>query len=95
MRNNYLILLIVLPVLQKESSRAYANEILDRSEEFADEYVHVKQIAIPSLGNVTQLGKDEAFSLFIPKHQKLAAELIELFLGRFFYSITFLDILCN
>uniref|UniRef100_A0A6P7G6C7 Phenoloxidase 1-like n=1 Tax=Diabrotica virgifera virgifera TaxID=50390 RepID=A0A6P7G6C7_DIAVI len=42
--------------------------------------VRVKYIPLPSLAEVTEIGKNENFSLFIPKHQRIAAKLISLFM---------------
>lgn len=35
-----------------------------------------------------QLGRREPFSLFIPRHRKLAARLIDIFMGLFFFFFT-------
>lgn len=64
---------------------------MEKSGENADEYVVVRQIGIPSLGNVMQLAKEDAFSLFIPKHQEYAAELLEIFLGNTFFTLIYTD----
>uniref|UniRef100_A0A6P7FUF2 Phenoloxidase 1-like n=1 Tax=Diabrotica virgifera virgifera TaxID=50390 RepID=A0A6P7FUF2_DIAVI len=46
-----------------------------------DNDVTVKDISLPSLGEITDLGRDENFSLFIPKHRRLAGKLINIFMG--------------
>ncbi|CAH1235221.1 unnamed protein product [Diabrotica balteata] len=43
--------------------------------------VRVNYIELPSLTEITELGKNDNFSLFIPKHQKIAAKLTSLFMG--------------
>uniref|UniRef100_A0A6P7FUR5 Uncharacterized protein LOC114334253 n=1 Tax=Diabrotica virgifera virgifera TaxID=50390 RepID=A0A6P7FUR5_DIAVI len=44
--------------------------------------VRVKPIKLPSLAEITEIGKNENFSLFIPKHQSIAAKLTSLFMGK-------------
>lgn len=41
----------------------------------------MKKVSIPPLGEVTDLGRQENFSLFLPKHQRLADRLIRIFMG--------------
>ncbi|KAK9869376.1 hypothetical protein WA026_003133, partial [Henosepilachna vigintioctopunctata] len=53
----------------------------DRFKVEAEEEVEVKDIPLPNLGEITTLGRHENFSLFIPRHRRLAAELINIFLG--------------
>ncbi|CAG9826092.1 unnamed protein product [Diabrotica balteata] len=43
--------------------------------------ISVPLITLPSLGEITDLRRDENFSLFIPKHRRLAGLLIQLFIG--------------
>ncbi|CAG9854814.1 unnamed protein product [Phyllotreta striolata] len=43
--------------------------------------VTVKEISLPPLGDIADLARDENFSLFIPKHKRLASKLINLFMG--------------
>ncbi|KAL3272975.1 hypothetical protein HHI36_014432 [Cryptolaemus montrouzieri] len=47
----------------------------------AEEEIDVKNISLPNLGEITSLGRHENFSLFIPKHRRLAGKLINIFLG--------------
>ncbi|XP_072391147.1 phenoloxidase 1-like [Diabrotica undecimpunctata] len=43
--------------------------------------VAVKQISIPPLGEILDLKRDENFSLWIPKHRRIAGQLINIYLG--------------
>ncbi|KAG5875029.1 hypothetical protein JTB14_008138 [Gonioctena quinquepunctata] len=47
----------------------------------ASEIIPVAKISLPPLGEILKLGREENFSLFIPKHQRLAATLLDIFLG--------------
>ncbi|KAL3272976.1 hypothetical protein HHI36_014433 [Cryptolaemus montrouzieri] len=47
----------------------------------AGEEIEIKNISLPKLGEITSLGRHENFSLFIPKHRRLAGKLINIFLG--------------
>ncbi|XP_045478104.1 phenoloxidase 1-like [Harmonia axyridis] len=53
----------------------------NRFGEEAGEEIAVKNISLPNLGDITSIGRHENFSLFIPKHRRLAAKLINIFLG--------------
>ncbi|XP_058805148.1 phenoloxidase subunit 1-like [Phymastichus coffea] len=65
----------------KEEYQPIAQRILTRFGEEANTTIPIKQIAIPDLKIPLSVGRYEAFSLFIPRHQKSAAYLTELFLG--------------
>lgn len=41
-------------------------------------------ISIPNLSGPMKLGRDENFSLFIPRHRDLAAQLVHIFMGLFY-----------
>ncbi|KAF6200526.1 hypothetical protein GE061_004969 [Apolygus lucorum] len=47
----------------------------------ADERIPVKTISLPDLSLPLQLGRREQFSLFLPHHRKMAARLIDIFMG--------------
>lgn len=47
----------------------------------AKETIRVKQISVPDLGDILDLGRHENFSLFIQKHRTIAGRLINIFLG--------------
>ncbi|CAH1101426.1 unnamed protein product [Psylliodes chrysocephalus] len=57
------------------------NQIVSRFGEEADGKVPVSTISIPPLGEILELRRDENFSLFIPKHRKIAGRLINIYLG--------------
>lgn len=42
-------------------------------------------ISIPNLSGPMALGRDENFSLFIPRHRDLAAQLVHIFMGMINY----------
>lgn len=67
-----------------ENRQSIAPEVFNRFAEDAQSQVPVKQISLPDLSVPLQLGRREPFSLFIPKHRKLAARLIDIFLGLCF-----------
>ncbi|KYQ50113.1 Phenoloxidase subunit A3 [Trachymyrmex zeteki] len=64
-----------------ESRQQMAPAIVNRFADDTSSKVPVKQISLPDLSVPLQLGRREPFSLFIPKHRKLAARLIDIFLG--------------
>lgn len=52
------------------------------------ERIDVKNIRIPDMSDVQQqLGRYENFSLFIPKHRRLAGKLIQIFVGKLFIQL--------
>jgi tyrosinase len=55
--------------------------LTNRFGEDADERIDVKKISIPPFGEILELSRDENFSLFIPKHRRIAGRLIDIFLG--------------
>ncbi|XP_045467590.1 phenoloxidase 1-like [Harmonia axyridis] len=55
--------------------------LTDRFNEGAGEEIDVKDISLPRLGDITELGRHENFSLFIPKHRRLAGKLINILIG--------------
>ncbi|CAH1106365.1 unnamed protein product [Psylliodes chrysocephalus] len=56
-------------------------QIVNRFSGEADGKVPVSTISIPPLGDILELRRDENFSLFIPKHRKIAGKLINIYLG--------------
>jgi tyrosinase len=44
--------------------------------------INVKKIALPDLTIPMSLGRNEQFSLWIPKHKKIAGRLIDIFMGK-------------
>lgn len=57
-------------------------EISNRFGEDASEEVVVDKVPVPDLGDILTLGRQENFSLFIPKHRNLSAKLINIFLRK-------------
>lgn len=65
-------------------------EVQNRFSEQAGEKIPIRDdIPMPDLKSALTLGRHEQFSLFIPRHRRLAAELVEIFMSNFplFYSI--------
>nr|CAH7714652.1 unnamed protein product [Callosobruchus chinensis] len=56
-------------------------QVTSRFGENATEKIPVNAITIPPLGEILDLARDENFSLFIPKHRKIAGRLIDIYLG--------------
>lgn len=69
----------------EEKYQAIGSEIQSRFGEDAGERIPVKDIKPPNLSAVgfNQLEKQENFSLFIPKHRKIASALTGIFLSKF------------
>lgn len=78
---------IFLKCLQQERFRPARQEILNRFGKEAEQRISVKDIAIPDLSVPMELNRFENFSLFIPRHRRVAGRLIEIFMGT---SIFFL-----
>ncbi|XP_063218970.1 phenoloxidase 1-like [Bacillus rossius redtenbacheri] len=57
-----------------------ASQIINRFGEDAD-HISVQRITLPDLSIPMQIGRREQFSLFIPKHRRIAAHLITIYLG--------------
>ncbi|KAJ8961010.1 hypothetical protein NQ318_020315 [Aromia moschata] len=56
-------------------------QIVSKFSSNAQETVSVNAVSTPSLGDILELKREENFSLFIPKHRKIAGRLIDIFLG--------------
>ncbi|KAF2899092.1 hypothetical protein ILUMI_07081 [Ignelater luminosus] len=52
-----------------------------RFQNEANDVIDVQDIPVPDLSGITNLARDENFSLFIPKHRNSATNLINLFMG--------------
>nr|Q8I6K2.1 RecName: Full=Phenoloxidase 2; AltName: Full=Prophenoloxidase-II; Flags: Precursor [Holotrichia diomphalia]BAC15602.1 prophenoloxidase-I [Holotrichia diomphalia] len=57
-----------------------AVEISNRFGEDDSETVTIDSVPLPDLADILTLGREENFSLFIPKHRNLSAKLINIFL---------------
>lgn len=66
--------------------KTVATQVFNRFGEEADSKIPVKQITLPDLSVPMQLGRRDPFSLFIPAHRKLAARLIDIFMGMRTYE---------
>ncbi|GLV34926.1 Prophenoloxidase 2 [Carabus blaptoides fortunei] len=65
----------------QERFRPARQEILSRFGKEAEQRISVKDIAIPDLSVPMELNRFENFSLFIPRHRRVAGRLIEIFMG--------------
>lgn len=74
--------------MQPDNYQPIGTQIVNRFGENAAEKVPVTTISIPPLGDILELKRDENFSLFIPKHRKIAARLIDIYLGKFIVQRT-------
>lgn len=61
--------------------RNIGTEVQTRFIEDAEERIPVKDIPIPDLTIPLSLGRHEEFSLFIPRHRRIAATLIDMFMS--------------
>jgi tyrosinase len=68
----------------EERYQDIGTEIQNRFGEDAGERISVRDIQPPNLDAVgyKQLGKQDNFSVFIPKHRKIASRLIDLFMSE-------------
>lgn len=57
-------------------------EVSNRFGEETKTKIPVKKISTPPLGEILDLERHANFSLFIPKHRKIAGRLINIFLGK-------------
>ena len=64
-----------------EKYSAIGSELQSRFGEEAGVRIPVQNISMPDLRIPMQLGRQENFSVFIPKHRKIAARLIDIFMG--------------
>ncbi|XP_056629808.1 phenoloxidase 1 [Diorhabda sublineata] len=65
-----------------EKYKNVGNQIVSRfGEEASGGKIPVTTISIPPLGEILELRRDDNFSLFIPKHRKIAGQLINIYLG--------------
>lgn len=61
--------------------RPIGNELQTRFGETAEQRIPVRNISLPDLRIPMSLGRQEQFSLFIPRHRRIAGRLIDIFLG--------------
>lgn len=61
--------------------RPIGKEVQSRFGGMVEQRIPVKDITIPDLTIPMSLGRHEQFSLFIPRHRRIAGNLIDIFLG--------------
>uniref|UniRef100_A0A1A9WK12 tyrosinase n=1 Tax=Glossina brevipalpis TaxID=37001 RepID=A0A1A9WK12_9MUSC len=61
--------------------RPIGAEVQTRFGERAEKRIPVKDITLPDLRVPLSLGRNEQFSLFIPRHRQIAGRLIDIFMG--------------
>ncbi|XP_037029740.1 phenoloxidase 2 [Bradysia coprophila] len=61
--------------------RPIGADLTNRFGEPANSRIPVRNITLPSLRVPMELGRHEQFSLFIPKHRRIAGTLIDIFIG--------------
>lgn len=70
--------------------RGIGGEIQSQFSERAEERIPVRDdIPIPDLNIPLSLGRHEQFSLFIPKHRRVASKLIDIFMSAFLFAKMF------
>ncbi|XP_060525566.1 phenoloxidase 1 [Cylas formicarius] len=69
------------PEYLSDKYKPIGNQVVSRFGDDAGERIPVKRISIPPLGEILELPRDENFSLFLPKHRRIAGRLIDIFLG--------------
>jgi tyrosinase len=57
-------------------------EVQTRFSGNASTLINVKKIALPDMRIPFSLGRNEQFSLWIPRHRKIAGRLIDIFMGK-------------
>lgn len=62
--------------------RPIGTEVQNRFGMVAEKRIPVQNISIPSLAIPMSLGRNEQFSLFIPRHRRIAGRLIDIFVGK-------------
>lgn len=68
-------------VFQAERFKETGAQLQNRFGAESDDTIPVKDISIPDLGEILNLGRHENFSLFLPTHRRMAGRLIDIFLG--------------
>lgn len=59
------------------------SEVQSRHSDKANQRIPVKSISIPDLRIPMSLGRNEQFSLLIPRHRRIAGRLIDIFMGMY------------
>lgn len=66
-----------------ERYRPIGTELATRFGETAETRIPVRNISLPDLRIPMSLGRNEQFSLFIPRHRRIAGRLIDIFIGKY------------
>jgi hypothetical protein len=66
----------------EERYQSIGSEIQSRFGEEADVTIAVRDAGIPDISLPAQLDKQDNFSLFMPRHQKLGAALTDVFMSK-------------
>ncbi|KAM7343703.1 phenoloxidase 2-like [Cochliomyia hominivorax] len=61
--------------------RPISNEVQSRFTQKAEKRIPVRNISLPDLRIPMSLDREEQFSLFIPRHRRIAGRLIDIFIG--------------
>lgn len=69
--------------------RPIGTELATRFGETAETRVPVRNISLPDLRIPMSLGRNEQFSLFIPRHRRIAGRLIDIFIGKLEINVNF------
>nr|CAD7257153.1 unnamed protein product [Timema shepardi] len=69
-------------LFQADRYQPLATDIFNRFGEETGELIKVSRISVPDITPLLELGRRDNFSLFIPRHRKLAARLIDIFMGK-------------
>jgi tyrosinase len=62
--------------------RPIGDEVQTRFGEVAGAKIAVRNITVPDMRIPMSLGRHEQFSLWIPRHRKIAGRLVDIFMGK-------------
>jgi len=79
-----------LDLFQGDRYKAIGGDLFNRFGG-ASQKIAVKRISLPDLSLPLQLGRRDRFSQFLPFHRKMAARLIEIFMGKLGYFTSYCD----
>lgn len=66
-------------------------QLLTRFQSDAVQRVQLKQIQKPDLSEILDISRSENFSLFLPKHRRIAGRLINIFLSKLISSFVLIS----
>ncbi|CAG9765318.1 unnamed protein product [Ceutorhynchus assimilis] len=70
----------VPPHYLTDKYRPFGSSVVNRFGDDGKEFIKVKAVATPQLGEILELKRDDNFSLFLAKHRNLAGKLLEIFI---------------